>query len=167
MAGTLNKVILIGNVGRDPEFRNTQEGKEIASFSLATSDSWRDKNGERRERTEWHKVVVFIPQLVDIVKRFVHKGSKIYIEGSLQTRRWLDQASVEKYVTEVLLQSYNNMLILLDSKPRNVDGDQVVSESTSSIKVNEKLKNADMGGGKETETDEIGEEGEEGEDVPF
>lgn len=117
MVGTLNKVILIGNVGKDPEIRVTQEGKEIASFSLATSESWKDKvTGERKEKTEWHKVVVFVPQLVDIIKRFLKKGGKVYVEGSLQTRRWMDQGSVEKYVTEVLLQSFNSVLMLLDSR---------------------------------------------------
>ena len=117
MAGTLNKVTLIGNVGKDPEIRSTQDGKEIACFSIATSDVWRDKSsGEKRERTEWHKIVVFVPQLVTLVRNYIHKGSKIYIEGALQTRKWMDQSNIEKYTTEIVLQSYNSSLILLDSK---------------------------------------------------
>lgn len=117
MAGTLNKVILVGNVGKEPEIRSTQDGKEIASFSLATSDIWRDKStGEKRERTEWHKIVVFVPQLVNLVKNYIHKGSKVYIEGSLQTRKWMDQSNTEKYTTEVVLQAYNSTILFLDNK---------------------------------------------------
>ncbi len=117
MSSTLNKVILIGNVGRDPEIRSTQEGKEIATFSLATSESWKNKvSGEKKEKTEWHKVVVFVPQIVTFIKSYMHKGAKVYIEGSLQTRKWLDHANTEKYVTEVLLQSYSSTLMLLDGK---------------------------------------------------
>lgn len=133
MVGTLNKVILIGNVGKDPEIRLTQDGKEIASFSLATSETWRDKNnGEKREKTEWHKIVVFFPQLVDIVKKYVRKGKKIYIEGSLQTRKWMDQSNTEKYITEILLQSYGSILILLDGN-RN-DGSGAGSDDDGSFR---------------------------------
>ncbi len=131
MVGTLNKVILIGNVGKDPEIRLTQDGKEIVSFPLATSETWKDKNtGEKKEKTEWHKVVVFVPQIVDIVKRYVKKGNKIYIEGSLQTRRWLDQSNTEKYITEVLLQSYNSILMLLENKGGYGGSEQEASHST-------------------------------------
>ena len=115
MAGSVNKVILIGNLGKDPEIRTTQDGKEIANLVLATSDSWKDKNtGERRERTEWHRIVIFNDALVGIVKRYVHKGSKVYIEGSLQTRRWTDQGGIERYTTEVVLQGYNAQLTMMD-----------------------------------------------------
>ncbi len=131
MAGTLNKVMLIGNVGKDPEIRSTQDGKEIASFSVATSDTWKDKSsGEKREKTEWHKIVVFIPQLVTLVKSYIHKGSKVYLEGSIQTRKWMDQSNVEKYTTEIVLQSYNCSLILLDSK--NSDNNSEFSNEFSS-----------------------------------
>ncbi|MCE2992023.1 MAG: single-stranded DNA-binding protein [Candidatus Jidaibacter sp.] len=118
MALSLNRVTLIGNLGRDPEIRSTQDGKEIASFSIATSDSWRDKDsGERRERTEWHKVVIFAQPLVNIVKNYVHKGSKLYVEGSLHTRKWQDQAGVERQTTEVVIQSYNGTIMMLEGRP--------------------------------------------------
>jgi single-strand DNA-binding protein len=116
MALGLNKVILIGNLGKDPEIRSTSDGREIASFSLATTESWKDKsNGERKEATEWHKVVVFNEGLVEIVKRHVKKGTKLYVEGTLRTRKWVDNAGVEKYTTEIML-SYNSVFILLDNK---------------------------------------------------
>jgi single-strand DNA-binding protein len=117
MAGSVNKVILIGNVGKDPEIRSTQDGREIASLTLATSESWKDRNsGEKREKTEWHRVVVFSEGLVKIIKNYVKKGSKLYIEGSLQTRKWEDSSGSEKYTTEIVLQNYNSTLTLLDSK---------------------------------------------------
>ena len=117
MAGSLNKVTLIGNLGKDPEIRTTNDGKEIASFSVATSDSWKDKvTGEKKERTEWHRIAVFNEGLVGVIKNYVQKGSKVYIEGSLQTRKWTDNSGLEKYTTEVVLQNYNSTLILLDSK---------------------------------------------------
>lgn len=124
MAGTLNKVILIGNVGDEPKIRSTQDGKEIASFPLATSESWKDKQtGEKKEKKEWHKIIIFVPQLVQIIKQYVHKGSKLYIEGSLQTRKWMDNKNpdVERYITEILLQSYNSVLMIL-SGPNNREG---------------------------------------------
>ncbi|WCR57732.1 single-stranded DNA-binding protein [Wolbachia endosymbiont of Ctenocephalides felis wCfeJ] len=116
--GTVNKVILVGNLGRDPEIRTMQNGKEMASFSIATSESWTDKfSGVRSERTEWHNVVVFSEGLVKIVKDFVRKGSKVYVEGSLRTRKYTDQNGSERYITEVLLQNFSGILTLLD--PRN------------------------------------------------
>jgi single-strand DNA-binding protein len=116
MAGSINKVILVGNVGTDPEIRRTQDGKEIANFSLATSESWRDKNtGERRDKTEWHRIVVFSEGLVNVIKNYIKKGSKLYIEGSLQTRKWTDNNGVEKYTTEIVLQGYGCSLTMLDS----------------------------------------------------
>lgn len=116
MAGSINKVILIGNVGKDPDIRATQGGKKLASFSLATSESWKDKStGERKDKTEWHRVVVYNEHLVDLVEKYVRKGSKIYLEGSLQTRKWTDQAGVEKFSTEVVLQNFNGVITLLDS----------------------------------------------------
>jgi single-strand DNA-binding protein len=117
MAGSVNKVILVGNLGRDPEIRSTQDGTRVANLSLATSESWRDKNsGERRERTEWHRVVVFNDRLVDICERYLKKGSKIYIEGALQTRKWTDQSGQEKYTTEVVLQKFRGELTMLDGR---------------------------------------------------
>ena len=117
MANSLNKVVLIGNLGRDPEFRSINEGKEIATFTVATSDSWKDRvTGEKKERTEWHRVVVFNEGLVKVIKDYLKKGSKIYLEGSLQTRKWIDNVGQEKYSTEIVLQNFNANLILLDSK---------------------------------------------------
>jgi single-strand DNA-binding protein len=117
MAGSVNKVILIGNLGRDPEIRTTQDGARIANLSLATSETWRDKaSGERRERTEWHRVVIFNDRLVDVIERFLKKGSKVYVEGQLQTRKWTDQQGQERYSTEVVLQRYRGELTMLDGR---------------------------------------------------
>lgn len=115
MAGSVNKVILVGNLGRDPEIRTMQSGDKLAQFSLATSETWRDRNsGERRERTEWHRVVIFDNNLVDIAERYLRKGSKIYVEGALQTRKWQDQSGQERYTTEVVLQRFRSTLTMLD-----------------------------------------------------
>src|SRR5579862_4699964 len=115
MAGSVNKVILVGNLGRDPEIRSTQDGTKVANLSLATSESWRDKNtGERKERTEWHLVVIFNERLVDVIEKYVKKGSKLYIEGALQTRKWTDNTGAEKYTTEVVLQRFRGELTMLD-----------------------------------------------------
>ena len=114
MSGSLNKVILIGNLGNDPEIRSTNDGREIANFSLATGESWKDKvTGEKKEKTEWHRIVCFNEGLVKVIKEYVKKGTKLYIEGQLQTRKWLDNANQEKYTTEIVLQGYNANLILL------------------------------------------------------
>jgi len=115
MAGSVNKVILIGNLGRDPEIRSTNDGTRVANLSVATSESWRDKtSGERKERTEWHRVVVFNDKLVEIIEKYLKKGSKVYLEGALQTRKWTDQSGTEKYTTEVVLQKYRGELTMLD-----------------------------------------------------
>ncbi len=117
MAGSLNKVTLIGNLGKDPDIRSTSDGREIASFSVATSESWKDKvTGEKKDKTEWHRIVVFTEGLVGLVKNYIKKGSKLYIEGQLQTRKWVDNNGQEKYTTEIVLQGFNSKLILLDSK---------------------------------------------------
>ncbi|HEY9538633.1 MAG TPA: single-stranded DNA-binding protein, partial [Kiloniellaceae bacterium] len=117
MAGSVNKVILVGNLGRDPEIRSTQDGTKIANLSLATSETWRDRNsGERRERTEWHRVVIFNEKLCEVAEKYLRKGSKIYIEGALQTRKWTDQNGVEKYTTEVVLQRFRGDLTMLDGR---------------------------------------------------
>jgi single-strand DNA-binding protein len=115
MAGSVNKVILVGNLGRDPEIRSTQDGTRIANLALATSESWRDRvSGERRERTEWHRVVIFNERLVEIAEKYLRKGSKIYVEGALQTRKWTDQQNQERYSTEVVLQRFRGELTMLD-----------------------------------------------------
>lgn len=113
MSGSVNKVILVGNIGRDPEIRTTNGGDRIANLSLATSEQWKDKSGERQSRTEWHRVVVFNDNLVGIIEKYVKKGSTVYLEGSLQTRKWTDQQGIEKYSTEVVLQRYGGVLTLL------------------------------------------------------
>lgn len=115
MSGSVNKVILIGNVGADPEIRRTQSGTPIANLRIATSETWRDRNsGERKEKTDWHTVVVFNEGLCKVVEQYVKKGSKLYIEGALQTRKWTDQSGAEKYSTEVVLQGFNGSLTMLD-----------------------------------------------------
>jgi len=117
MAGSVNKVILVGNLGRDPEVRSTQDGRKIVHFSLATSENWKDKSsGERREKTEWHRVVIFNENLASVAERFLKKGSKVYVEGQLQTRKYTDQSGQEKYSTEVVLQNFRGELTLLDSR---------------------------------------------------
>jgi single-strand DNA-binding protein len=117
MAGSVNKVILIGNLGADPEIRRTQDGRPVANLRVATSESWRDKNtGERREKTEWHRVVIFNEGLCKIVEQYLKKGSKIYLEGALQTRKWTDKDGNEKYTTEVVLQGFNSSLTMLDGR---------------------------------------------------
>lgn len=122
MAGSINKVILIGNVGADPEIRHTQDGRPIASLRLATSQTWRDRNtGERREKTEWHSVVIFNEGLCKVVEQYVSKGAKLYIEGALQTRKWQDQNGNDRYTTEVVLQGFNATLAMLDSNRGNND----------------------------------------------
>jgi len=126
MAGSVNKVILLGNLGRDPEVRTTQDGTKIVNFPLATSENWRDKSsGERRERTEWHRVVIFNENLARIAEQYLRKGSPVYVEGQLQTRKWTDQAGEERYTTEVVLQRFRGELTLLGGRGngRSDDGD--------------------------------------------
>jgi single-strand DNA-binding protein len=145
---SLNKVSLIGNLGQDPEIRATQDGREIANFSLATTENWKDKNtGERQSKTEWHRIVVFSQGLVGVIKNYVKKGSKLYIEGALQTRKWTDKSGIEKYTTEIVLQNYNSNLQILNSR-NSQDSDQSI-EGT--------IKN-EFQGAKEVELDD---------DIPF
>jgi single-strand DNA-binding protein len=123
MAGSVNKVILIGNLGRDPETRNMQDGNPVVNMSIATSESWRDRNsGERRERTEWHRVVIFNEKLAEIAQKYLRKGSTVYIEGQLQTRKWTDQSGQEKYSTEVVLQRFRGELTMLGSRGDSAGG---------------------------------------------
>jgi single-strand DNA-binding protein len=130
MAGSVNKVILIGNLGKDPEVRRMQDGRPVVNLSVATSDQWRDKaTGERRERTEWHRVVIFNENLCRIAEQYLKKGSKVYLEGSLQTRKWQDQQGQDKYTTEVVLQGFNGQLTMLDRAGGG--GHSAVAESGS------------------------------------
>lgn len=117
MAGSVNKVIIVGNVGKDPEIRQMQDGMKVASFSVATSESWKDKvSGERKERTEWHRVSVMNERISDVVEKYVKKGSKLYVEGQLQTRKWTDQAGQDRYTTEIIIGRFKGELTLLDSR---------------------------------------------------
>lgn len=115
MSGSVNRVMLIGNLGREPEIRTMQNGTKVANLTLATSESWKDKaSGEKKEKTEWHRVVIFGP-LADIASQYLQKGSKVYVAGSLQTRKWKDQGGVEKYTTEIVLQGFGAELVMLDA----------------------------------------------------
>jgi len=123
MAGSVNKVILIGNLGRDPEVRHAQDGSKIVSLNVATSESWKDRNsGERKEKTEWHRVVIFNDRVADVAERYLKKGSKVYIEGALQTRKWTDQSGAEKYTTEVVIGKFKGELTLLDGRSEGGGG---------------------------------------------
>jgi len=123
MAGSVNKVILIGNLGQDPEVRTFQNGGKVCNLRIATSENWKDKNtGERRERTEWHTVAIFNEGLVRVAEQYLRKGSKIYIEGQLQTRKWQDQSGNDRYSTEVVLQGFGSTLVMLDGRSDNQGG---------------------------------------------
>jgi single-strand DNA-binding protein len=155
---SLNKVTLIGNVGADPEIKATQDGRELATFSLATSESWKDKStGEKKNKSEWHRIVVFSQGLTRIIKNYVKKGSKLYIEGQLQTRKWTDTNGVEKYTTEIVLQNFNSNMIMLSS---NTNSDTSVSPEQRMRHENSFNEVADSMG-KEEFTEEVDE------DVPF
>jgi single-strand DNA-binding protein len=126
MAGSVNKVVLVGNLGRDPEVRSTQQGSELCNLSIATSETWRDKGtGEKRERTEWHRVVIFNENLVRVAKDFLQKGRKVYIEGQLQTRKWQDQSGQDRYSTEIVLGRFRGDLQILDSRGQGGGGGQM------------------------------------------
>ena len=123
MAGSVNKVILVGNLGRDPEIRSMSSGDKVCNLSVATSERWKDRNtGDQQERTEWHRVVVFDQQLIDVCERFLTKGRKVYLEGQLQTRKWQDQNGQDKYSTEVVLQRFRGQLVILDSRSEGGGG---------------------------------------------
>jgi len=129
MAGSVNKVILVGNLGKDPEVRRMQDGRPVVNMSVATSESWRDKaTGERKEKTEWHRVVIFNEGLAKIAEQYLKKGSKVYLEGQLQTRKWTDQSGNDRYSTEVVLQRFRGELVLLDSREGGGGGRGAFSE---------------------------------------
>ena len=137
MAGSINKVTLIGNLGRDPEVRFSQSGDKIANISIATSETWNDKaTGERKEKTEWHRVVIFNKFLADIAEKYLKKGSKVYLEGALQTRKWTDNGGIEKYTTEVVLGNYKGELTMLDGRGEGGDFGGGNYEGTSSQEPN-------------------------------
>jgi single-strand DNA-binding protein len=129
MAGSVNKVILVGNLGKDPEVRSSNDGRMIVNLSVATSESWRDKgSGERRERTEWHRVVIFNENAAKVAEAYLKKGSKVYIEGQLQTRKWIDKDGIEKYSTEVVVQAFKGELTMLDGKADSGERDAVADD---------------------------------------
>jgi single-strand DNA-binding protein len=163
MAGSVNKVILVGNLGKDPEIRRTQDGRPIANLSIATSETWRDKGtGERKEKTEWHRVVIFSEPLCKIVEQYLKKGAKVYIEGALQTRKWTDQSGVEKYSTEVVLQGFNSTLTMLDGRSGggggNFSSDDGGDFGSSSPASSAPRRAVAAGGGRNSDMDD---------DIPF
>tara|TARA_B100000029_G_C17344125_1_gene876368 strand:- start:131 stop:592 length:462 start_codon:yes stop_codon:yes gene_type:complete len=147
MAGSINKVILLGRLGGDPEIRVSQEGKKIAKFSLATSDSWKDKNtNEKKEKTEWHRIVIFSPGLAEITEKYLRKGSLIYIEGQIQYGKYTDQAGIEKYTTDIVLQGFNSTLTMLDNKSDDIAqiNSPNVDNSSNEKKITNELENLDI-----------------------
>ena len=144
MANSLNKVTLVGNIGRDPEVRSFQNGSKVCNLSLATSERWKDKEtNEPKEKTEWHRIVVFNDKLVEIIEKYVHKGSKVYIEGQLETRKWTDSSGTEKYSTEVVLRPYRGEIIFLDSKSEVDDSSSnaIEDDNVSSSKIENESSN--------------------------
>jgi single-strand DNA-binding protein len=153
MAGSVNKVILVGNLGKDPETRRLQSGDPVVNFSLATSESWRDKaSGERKEKTEWHRVVIFNKNLAEVAEKYLRKGSKVYIEGSLQTRKWTDKDGAEKYSTEIVLQNFRGELTMLDTRGGEGGGSAMSRNSPAT---------ADSGSGSNFDRSELDDE------IPF
>lgn len=149
MVGSVNKVILVGNLGKDPEVRSMQSGDRVASFPIATSERWKDKaTGERKEKTEWHKVAIFDERLVEIAEKYLRKGSKVYLEGQLQTRKWTDQNGQERYTTEIVLQRFRGDLTLLDTKSDGESDDArgmaVGQDFNSSISTQKGIPNTKM-----------------------
>ena len=160
---SVNKVILVGNLGKDPEIRRTQDGRPIANLSIATSETWRDKGtGERKEKTEWHRVVIFSEPLCKIVEQYLKKGAKVYIEGALQTRKWTDQSGVEKYSTEVVLQGFNSTLTMLEGRSGGGGGsfgsDDAGDFGSSSPASSAPRRAVAAGGGRNSDMDD---------DIPF
>ncbi|MDR1233901.1 MAG: single-stranded DNA-binding protein [Holosporales bacterium] len=140
MAGSLNKVILIGNLGKDPDVRFMPDGSKVTSFSLATSDVWKDKvTGERKDKTEWHRISIFNEKLVEIVEKYVRKSTKLYIEGQLQTRKWTDQSGNDRFTTEVVLGKFRGELVILDSKRNDGEADGRVDASPADIPVDDEI----------------------------
>ena len=164
MAGSVNKVILLGNLGQDPDIRTMQNGKKVCTFSLATSDSWKDKEtGEKKEKTEWHRVVVFNEGLIGVVESYIKKGTKLYLEGSLQTRKWTDDKGVEKYTTEVIIQGYGCRIDILSAKGSN----QELTEEPKNLKNDDSSKKSiDAKENKEKDIDDKSDNLND-EDIPF
>ena len=164
MAGSVNKVILLGNLGQDPDIRTMQSGKKVATMSIATSDSWKDKDtGEKKEKTEWHRVVIFNEGLIGVVENYIKKGTKLYIEGALQTRKWTDDAGTEKYTTEIVIQGYGGRIDIVSAKGNNqehLESQDIADNNDASEK---KIDSKDD---KEKTTDDKSDNLNE-EDIPF
>ena len=164
MAGSVNKVILLGNLGQDPDVRTMQNGKKVATMSIATSDSWKDKDtGEKKEKTEWHRIVVFNEGLVGVVENYIKKGTKLYIEGALQTRKWTDDSGAEKYTTEVVIQGYGGRIDILSAKGN--DQEHIESQDVADSN-NTSAKKIDSKDNKEKTIDDKSDNLDE-EDIPF
>ena len=146
MAGSLNKVLLIGRLGADPEIKQMVNGKSVARFSIATSNTWKDKNtGEKKEKTEWHRVVIFNEGLVNVVQQYVKKGAQVYIEGQLTTRKWKDEKSgTDRYSTEVVLQGFNSSFKILSSKNNQIEGTQDFNQEKSTLPTDENIPSNDL-----------------------
>jgi single-strand DNA-binding protein len=158
MAGSVNKVLLIGNLGRDPEIKTMQNGSKVCNLSVATSESWKDKaTGERKEKTEWHRVVVFNENIINVCESYLKKGAKVFVEGQLETRKWTDQAGAEKYSTEVVLRQYRGELTMLDSRGGGGSNDNAGVQSNQPA--------AAAGGGQWTQTPKGGNDFDD--DIPF
>ncbi|MFI4999455.1 MAG: single-stranded DNA-binding protein [Reyranellales bacterium] len=161
MAGSVNKVILVGNLGRDPEVRSMQDGRSMVNMSVATSDTWRDRqSGERKERTEWHRVVIFNEKLAEVAQKYVRKGSKVYVEGQLSTRKWTDQSGQERYTTEVVIPRFGGALTMLDSRSGG-------GEAGASGGMEDDAAPAMAGGGGRPAAAARGKGGELDDDIPF
>src|SRR4051795_13454420 len=155
MAGSVNKVILVGNLGAEPEVRTLPSGNKIVNLSVATSDTWRDKNsGERKEKTEWHRVVIFSEGLCRIAEQYLKKGSKIYLEGQLQTRKWTDKDNIERYSTEVVLQGFNSSLTMLDGRGGGAGSGAGTDEGGGEFSAPRERKPAMVGAGKRDDMDD-------------
>ena len=164
MAGSVNKVILLGNLGQDPDVRTMQSGKKIATMSLATSDSWKDKEtGEKKEKTEWHRIVVFNEGLVGVVENYIKKGTKLYIEGALQTRKWTDDSGTEKYTTEVVIQGFGGRIDIVSAKGNNQEHLESQDKADSKYPSEKKIDSKDD---KEKTIDDKSDNLNE-EDIPF
>jgi single-strand DNA-binding protein len=165
MAGSVNKVILVGNLGKDPEIRRTQDGRPIANLSVATSETWRDKaTGERREKTEWHRVVIFNEGLCRIAEQYLKKGAKVYLEGQLQTRKWQDKDGQDKYSTEVVLQGFNSQLTMLDSRGGGAGGSDYGSDEGGS---GSDFGSSGASGGRARKPAAVGAGGDLDDEIPF
>ncbi|WP_375452077.1 single-stranded DNA-binding protein [uncultured Devosia sp.] len=165
MAGSVNKVILVGNLGADPEVRNLPNGGKVVNLSIATSENWKDKNtGERREKTEWHRVVIFSEGLTRVAESYLKKGSKVYIEGQLQTRKWQDQSGADKYSTEIVLQGFNSNMTLLDGRG---DGDNAGGGGETGFRGTRQSDNGGGGARRPSSNAPAFESGGMDDDIPF